>query len=68
MPDVSPNTRTSRRRASGPSPAGRPPRSAKRHKQPQVSEWATQSWKHRVEAEARKRLKHEVRDLGADRR
>jgi hypothetical protein len=30
-------------------------------------EWATEHWKHRVEAEARRRLKHEVHGVGAAR-
>jgi len=69
MRDVSHNTRTFRRRkAGGPASAGRSARSGKAHKHVQVPEWATESWKHRVEAEARKRLKHRVRDLGTDRR
>ena len=33
----------------------------------QVPEWTTEPWKHRVEAEARNRLKREVRDVGAAR-
>jgi len=35
------------------------------HKDNQVPEWTTERWKHRVEAEARKLLKQEVRDVGA---
>lgn len=35
-----------------------PARTADR--QAQTPEWATESWKHRVEAEARTRLKHEL--------
>ena len=27
-------------------------------------EWSTEDWKHCVEAEARKRLKHELHDVG----
>ena len=33
-----------------------------------VPEWMTERWMHRVDAEARKRLKHEVHDVGALRR
>jgi len=32
-----------------------------------VPEWATEHWKHRVEAEDRRRLKHEVHGVGAPR-
>ena len=28
-------------------------------------EWSTEHWKHRVEAEARKRLKHELHDVAS---
>lgn len=34
----------------------------------QVPEWATERWAHRVEAEARNRLKHDLHDVGAPRR
>ena len=33
-----------------------------------VPEWTTDRWKHRVEAEARNRLKHDLHDVGATRR
>lgn len=36
--------------------------------QRQLPEWATERWKQRVEAEARRLLKREVRDVGAARR
>jgi hypothetical protein len=49
-----------------------PPRSETQkpapHKDNQGPEWTTERWMHRVEAEARTRLKHEVRDVGALRR
>jgi hypothetical protein len=32
-----------------------------------VPEWTTEEWKHRVEAEARHRLKREIRGVGARR-
>jgi hypothetical protein len=32
-----------------------------------VPEWATEHWKHQVEAEARRRLKHKVHGVGAPR-
>jgi hypothetical protein len=34
---------------------------------PQVPEWGTDRWKRQVEAEARNRLKRDVRDIGARR-
>jgi hypothetical protein len=37
-------------------------------KQDQRPEWTTERWKQRVEAEARRLLKREVRNLGAARR
>lgn len=37
-------------------------------KQDQRPEWTTDRWKQRVEAEARRLLKREVRDVGARRR
>ena len=30
-----------------------------------LPEWATERWQHRVEAEARSRLKHDLHDVGA---
>jgi hypothetical protein len=33
-----------------------------------VPEWTTERWRHRVEAEARNRLKHDLHDVGAPRR
>ena len=69
MRDASRNTYTSRHhRASGLGPASCSFRSTKAHKHVQVPEWATESWKHRVEAEARKRLKHVVRNVARGRR
>jgi hypothetical protein len=44
---------------------GRP---AQGDKQARLPESATENWKHRVEAEARKRLKREIRDVSAERR
>ena len=44
----------------------RPPRPAARAPKEPVRpalEWMTDEWKHRVEAEARKRLKSEIRDV-----
>jgi hypothetical protein len=40
---------------------------SKRKQDGRAPEWATERWKHQVEAEARHRLKHEVRDVGAER-
>jgi hypothetical protein len=36
-------------------------------RKPAVPEWTTEEWKHRVEAEARHRLKREIRGVGARR-
>jgi hypothetical protein len=33
----------------------------------QVPEWTTARWRHRVEAEARNRLKHDLHDVGGAR-
>ena len=33
-----------------------------------LPEWATERWQHRVEAEARSRLKHDLHDVGATHR
>jgi hypothetical protein len=43
-------------------------RVGQRDEQRPAPEWTTESWKHRVEAEARKRLKRGVRGVGAKRR
>lgn len=34
---------------------------------PPVPEWTTEEWKHRVEAEARKRMKSEIRGVSSRR-
>lgn len=63
MTDATRNQRVSPRRVAGATvrftAAGRPGRLAG------PPEWATARWKQRVEAEARSRLKREVRDVGA---
>ncbi len=38
-----------------------------KEKDEQVPEWMTDTWKRRVEAEARHRLKRNIRDIGAAR-
>jgi len=38
------------------------------HRDTHVPEWMTERWMHCVEAEARKRLRHEVHGVGALRR
>jgi hypothetical protein len=68
MRNASRNTRFRRRQANGPTPARRSPRFGNGRKDARSPEWTTESWKHRVEAEARKRLKRAVGHLGTDRR
>ena len=58
------NTRISPRRmvTRAPGQFTTPTKTTKRGQRP---EWTTERWAHRVEAEARRQLKHEVRDVGA---
>lgn len=66
MPGPTCNTGNPRRRkVNGPADLTRHSTSAKAEN---VPEWATERWKHQVEAEARHRLKREVHDLGRARR
>jgi hypothetical protein len=48
--------------------AGRASARTNATKPDQLPEWTTEGWKHRVEAEARRLLKREVRDVGSARR
>jgi hypothetical protein len=66
MTDATRNQRISPRRVAGTAGRFTAPERPTRHAGP--PEWATARWKHRVEAEARSRLKREVRDVGAARR
>lgn len=67
MTETHRNTDTSKgrkdTRVTGPVSAG-----TKATKQGQRPEWTSERWKQRVEAEARRLLKREVRDVGAARR
>lgn len=44
-----------------------PRRPARARRIAPLPEWMTERWKHRVEAEARGRLKREVQDVGSHR-
>ena len=70
MPDERPNTHPAQRRSvnAALSPTGRTRAvRAQANEAAEAPEWATLRWKQRVEAEARSRLKHEVREIGAAR-
>jgi hypothetical protein len=49
-------------------PTERPTARTRAEREPQVPEWGTEHWKRQVEAEARNRLKRDVRDVGARRK
>lgn len=67
MGHASRTTWVRRRRVGEPASARPRRRSAAGGEQPQVPEWETESWKHRVEAEARKSLKQRLGGVGAHR-
>ena len=48
-------------------PTKRPTARTRPEREPQVPESGTEQWKRQVEAEARHRLKRDVRDIGARR-
>ena len=58
---------TPRRREPSTPPAGRQRQDAAPHSHVAVPEWMTEECKHRVEAEARGRLKRQIRGVGARR-
>ena len=67
MSDYSRNRRPRRRQTAGVVSAATTRRSvcAKDKEGAAGPEWTTEHWKHQVEAEARRRLKHEVHGVGA---
>jgi hypothetical protein len=67
MGHASRTTRVRRRGVGKPASARPRPRSVARREQLQVPEWETESWKHRVEAEARRSLKQRLGGVGAHR-
>lgn len=67
MTDASRTTDSSQRRKMARVP-GRVTDPTTATKRGQLPEWTTERWKQRVEAEARRLLKREVRDVGATRR
>jgi hypothetical protein len=50
-----------------PAPTERPTARTRPEREPQVPEWETEHWKRMVEAEARHRLKRNIRGVGARR-
>ena len=66
MTEASRNTDTSQRRVNRVTGRATAPTTAT--KEDQLPEWATERWKHRVEAQARRLLKRELRHVGAARR
>lgn len=67
MSDAARNHRTLRRRTAIAlsAPARRLPAGSRARKRAETPEWTTERWKHRVEAEARNRLKRDIRHIGA---
>jgi hypothetical protein len=47
-----------------PTPSGRPPARTRSAREAQVPEWKTEAWMRRVEAEARYRLRRDIRNIG----